>query len=106
MWKAISRVRLTPWLLTDQVLDVLVVLVTDELLDFLIRGEVGASLDGIGLHHDSWVFDRRCDLQVAQIRTTVAIDNMELIGMRMQILVQPNLIVEAYEIGRESCRER
>src|SRR5580704_16871757 len=95
-----TRPLLLVGLLVDQVREVRIV-VADELADLFLRSKLGYSLEGPGSREDAGVFDRNLGLEVAEVGPPVALDHMQLIGVRVRILIQPHLVGEIDAIDDE-----
>src|SRR3984957_1443866 len=82
-------------------LEIAIVLGTDELEDFFVR-QVGDSFLGPRFCQNARVVDGNFDFQMAEIGAVVTLDNVQLIGMRMRFDGEPDTRVEAHAIDDQS----
>jgi len=81
------------------VLSVAVILAANVFADFLAGSKVPNAVDGPGLRERSRILDGDVHLEVREIRPAVALDQMQL--LRVRVDVEPAFVVHSHRIDHE-----
>ena len=87
----------------DQVLRVFLVLLADVLHDFVARHQAVRRVQRERPRVGARIVDRHILLQRPEIGARVALDGVQLLGMRMPDEIEPELVVEPDRVDRPAC---